>query len=132
VTTRLSFSVPGPPVPCARARVFADRNTGRVRSAVPARTRTYENHVRSVAQGAALAARWSVEDVASYAIELSVFRDVRRGDWDNFSKSITDACNGVLWKDDRQISDAVVRVRYDKAAPRVEVTVERLAPSGDK
>ena len=125
MSDRLFFVIPGAPVPCARARVFADKNTGRVRSAVPAKTRAYENHVKLLAQIAVNRAAWKPADDVAYAIELRIFRDVRRGDWDNFAKSVTDGCNGVVWKDDRQITDAIVRVRYDKANPRIEVVVER-------
>ena len=34
------------------------------------------------------------------------------GDWDNFGKFISDALNGVFWKDDRQIAMAEVQKIY--------------------
>ena len=126
MTDRLFFVIPGPPIPCARARVYADKNTGRVRSVTPENTRAYESHVRVVSQIAVNRAAWKPAEDAAYSVEFRVFRDVRRGDWDNFAKALGDGMNGVVWKDDRQITDAVVRVRFDKMRPRVEVVVERM------
>jgi Holliday junction resolvase RusA-like endonuclease len=33
-------------------------------------------------------------------------------DWDNVAKAVCDALNGVVWIDDKQVVDAVVRKRY--------------------
>ena len=52
-------------------------------------------------------------------------------DWDNLSKSVTDACIGIVYNDDSQIVRASVEKRYgDKEGVRVvveeEVPWERL------
>lgn len=50
-------------------------------------------------------------------------------DRDNLMKSLQDALNGLLWKDDRQLCMGPVE-KYVAAAdeqPHVEVTVERIA-----
>lgn len=46
-------------------------------------------------------------------------------DWDNVGKIICDALNGVAWKDDTQIVNAIVQKWYDDN-PRVIVRIERL------
>lgn len=113
----LGFTVPGPPVPKARARVVRNKQPlpgqKSVRSFTPGKTVDYENHVKLHA----LAARckmsnwpWQSASVVYY-VKITIYRSVARGDWDNFAKAITDACNGVLWSDDRQIVHATVALR---------------------
>src|SRR5688572_11327605 len=48
--------------------------------------------------------------------------DKRRHDIDNI-KILLDACTGILWLDDGQITDLVVAKRYDKTNPRVELEI---------
>jgi Holliday junction resolvase RusA-like endonuclease len=93
------FVVKGPPVPKARARVVTMGS--KTHAVTPARTAQYEALVRMHA----LSARqkepaWRL-DAPGYAVEIDVHRSARRGDLDNFAKAILDACNGVLWVDDR-------------------------------
>lgn len=49
-------------------------------------------------------------------------------DWDNIGKIVSDAGNGILWLDDRQVADGrVQKIQAAQGEPaRVEVTVERL------
>lgn len=47
----------------------------------------------------------------------------RQHDVDNI-KALIDACTGILWEDDAQISDLRLRKGYDKANPRVELSFE--------
>ena len=51
------------------------------------------------------------------------FGDKRKRDWDNFNKLWMDAGSGIIWEDDKLISDAHVHKRYDKENPRVEVEI---------
>ena len=52
---------------------------------------------------------------------------VTRPDGENLSKGLLDSWNGVLWVDDSQVVDLVVRKVYARdAGPGVEVTVEAL------
>lgn len=53
------------------------------------------------------------------------FPTKRRADWDNFHKLSMDALSGIVWEDDSQIVEAVVRKDYDKERPRVEVEIGR-------
>jgi Holliday junction resolvase RusA-like endonuclease len=116
----LSFSVPGQPVPTARARVV------RGHAFTPKRTREYQRLVRCVAISAVDDNKWEPRD-AKYVVSIWFYRgDARRADWDNLSKSCTDAMNGVVYPDDSQIVEAHVYKRFDKKNPRAEIMIERL------
>lgn len=49
-------------------------------------------------------------------------------DWDNFSKSLCDALNGIVWFDDAQIVKAEVEKLYDWTTKkgRIELVVEEI------
>jgi Holliday junction resolvase RusA-like endonuclease len=47
----------------------------------------------------------------------------RRQDIDNFNKLVLDACSGVVWHDDSQITEMHLKKAVDKEFPRVEMTV---------
>lgn len=112
----IRFTVPGPPVPKARARVVDGH------AFTPRRTAAYERLVAIIAS-AALGARPWLPD-ALYGVEVVVSRSASRGDWDNYAKSVCDACNGILWVDDRQIRDGRVLLRrVAKGHERVDVRV---------
>ena len=51
------------------------------------------------------------------------FKDKRRRDWDNFGKLWMDAGSGVIWEDDKLISDANVHKRIDTENPRIELII---------
>lgn len=61
-------------------------------------------------------------DPISVVLEL-YFKDERKRDVDNFNKLILDAGSGLLWKDDTQIEELIIRKFVDKKNPRVELTV---------
>lgn len=116
----LEYVIPGPPQPKERARRGAHG-----RWYTPERTRRYEAHARSCATVArmALGTPWPMD--AWYRVELWVrFPDRRRRDVDNVAKAVLDSANGVLWDDDLQVSELVVRRSVDRERPRVEVVVE--------
>jgi len=55
------------------------------------------------------------------AVNVSVFRPAKRGDLDNFLKVMLDSLEGVLYNNDRQITE-IHAFRYDdKDNPRVEL-----------
>lgn len=111
-----TFTVPGKPVPKARARVTS-RGTY-----TPASTRRYERAVKACA----LYARPKGWDATTaYHVTTHVyFPDARRRDADNVQKAIWDACNGVLWGDDSQIVSWGGTKRIDRENPRVVVVVD--------
>ena len=51
------------------------------------------------------------------------FGTKRKCDWDNFHKLSFDALTGIVWEDDSQIVEALVRKHYDKDNSRIEITV---------
>ena len=55
------------------------------------------------------------------ALNVSVYRPAKRGDLDNYLKVMLDALQGVLYTDDKQITE-IHAFRYDdKDNPRVEL-----------
>lgn len=130
MNTVLRFTVPGAPVPCARARVFKDSRTGRTRSANPARTTAYKRAVRTHVAIAANLARWRPDGDAEYGVDLVVYRAKRVGDWDNYAKGVLDGMRGIAWVDDRQVVAARVVMKVDRGNPRVVVAVEKLNSKG--
>jgi Holliday junction resolvase RusA-like endonuclease len=59
-------------------------------------------------------------------IKLSItlyFGTKRKADWDNFHKLSCDALSGIVYADDSQIVEATVVKAYDKARPRIEISV---------
>lgn len=51
------------------------------------------------------------------------FKDNLRRDVDNYNKLVLDAASGVLWKDDSQIVELIIRKFVDKKKPRVELVI---------
>lgn len=130
---KLSFVVPGPPVPCARPRTTIRK--GKVVTYTPDKTQAYKEHVRWLAAIARARAErgahtWNMHS-ACFALALRVYRHANRGDWDNYAKVCQDALTGILWRDDTQVKRAVVEFPpgpegwgIDRKNPRVEVEVE--------
>lgn len=119
---RLSFVIPGPPVPKARAR----RGKGG-RWYTPDATRRYEGAIHRAAALAlmtsGLCLRWP--RAAEYRLTARLFfPDRRRRDADNVIKSLADGMIGVLWDDDHRVGIAADPWQVDRDNPRAEVTVE--------
>lgn len=63
------------------------------------------------------------------AMLANEIRPCKMPDWDNIGKIITDALNGLAYKDDKQIVDArVIKLYGDK--PKVEVLLEEIGDEG--
>ena len=145
----ITFTVPGPPVGKGRPKVAyrpnawrSDGGRGRYYGITPDATVAAETAI-------ALTARQHWQEPWEGAIELSVTAylpipaswsakrraEATRGlirpsghnyDWDNLGKLVSDALNGIAYKDDCQIVRAVVSKWY-ALDPRTEVTVEQSA-----
>jgi Holliday junction resolvase RusA-like endonuclease len=110
----------GPPQPKERAR----RGKGG-RWYTPERTRRFEDAVREMAR---LMAPHSWMTGEHYHVALTAyFPDARARDLDNVCKAVLDACNKVLWADDRQVVRVLLSREIDRALPRTEVLVEIAA-----
>ena len=119
----VAFTVHGCPVPKARA----GRNGGR--SFTTAATRKYERAIAWAATDA-ISCRGAWPRNAAYRLEVAMyFPDARRRDADNVLKSICDAGNKLLWRDDTQVIETATLKRIDRDMPRIDVRVYVLEPS---
>ncbi len=115
--TRLTFVIPGPPVPWARAR-----RKGKQYFTAP-KQEAAKHRVRAAAHNAARKAGW---DLTGKAVGISIHIYARSGqasrpDLDNYAKLVMDAIQGILIKDDCQI----VSVTMSKSDVRVMGGEER-------
>jgi Holliday junction resolvase RusA-like endonuclease len=130
----LEFTVPGPPVPKARARTVRRQN-GAVHSFTPEPTSEYAEHVRCVAWAAVVSyqrnngARWNA-DAKRYRLTCCFFRQSNRGDLDNYIKAVKDALNRkrgqtLVWPDDARVTDyGPMSMQVDRVSPRAWVRIE--------
>lgn len=119
-TTSLSFFIPGPPVTWKRSNGTARRFTD-------TKDRAYRNHVRACAMRALIGTGFPKH--ARYAVTITVKQATRAdADLSNYTKSIEDALNEVVWNDDSQIDRLVVERLWDGEVG-TRVTVEVIAMS---
>lgn len=136
--TLITLTVPGAPVAKGRPKITTQGKFARAYT--PAKTRRYEDLIR-------IAAAEVMQDRAPLlgAILLSVTafvqapkslskkaraeamdgtrKPVTRPDADNYAKAALDGCNGILFRDDSQVTDLIVRKRYSER-PRLVITME--------
>ncbi len=128
------FVVDGPAVGKGRPRVSTIG--GRPRMYTPAKTVAWERRISLAAAGAMGTSKpsdymWSVRIVVIAAIpsswpkwrqELARRNGEAPGkpDLDNVAKAVLDACNGIVYIDDKQVCRLTVERRFG-AHPRVEV-----------
>jgi Holliday junction resolvase RusA-like endonuclease len=124
---RLTFTIPGPPVPKARARVVSRVDASgkrKTRGITPKRTEAYEKHVKLLAHYALAqhTAPWPLHLAARYGLVVRVYFFEHEGDWDNYGKIVSDACQGVLWANDRQIVDGrCIKTKVARGQERIEI-----------
>lgn len=123
----VSFTVPGKPH--AKARPWATSVNGRAHVYTPKSTVTYEATVRSAAltaqAGAAplegavtiearirLAPPKSTSRTKVAAMLAGTVKPTKRPDLDNFLKAVVDGCNGILFRDDAQVTKIIVEKIY--------------------
>lgn len=135
--TRIVITIPGPPVAKGRPRMT---RTGR--AFTPAKTRAAEGYMRHAI--AAQAGQPMLEGALDVSVTLimpipaswsqrkrqdaatGVLMPTNKPDADNLAKTICDAANGLLWKDDAQI----VRLHISKVygeKPGTVLSVELAA-----
>jgi len=131
-------TVPGAPVAKGRARMTT--HGGFARSYTPAKTARYEDLVRIAAYDR-MNGRTPIQGQVTLCVTAYVpipksmtKRDQRaavdglkhpttRPDADNYAKAALDGCNGIMFKDDSQVTDLIVRKRYSDR-PRLVITME--------
>ena len=133
----ISFVVPGTPVGKGRPK-FARRGAFTV-AYTPEKTASYENLVKVKAEEA-MVGRQIIEGAVSVDIVLLItppaswsqkkqraalagdLFPTAKPDCDNVLKGLMDACNEIVWKDDKQVVDVAITKRYaQKAEARMQV-----------
>ena len=129
---KLLFTVPGPPVPKARARTFAGPG-GHVLTLTPRKTARYERQVSALALLAVMTflrrtgEHWP-QHAAWFRLSCRFYAARDAGDLSNFVKTIEDAMNTIVWPDDRAVKRyGDMRLETDRVNPRAEITVEAFA-----
>ncbi len=138
--TNVAFSVPGEPQGKQRPKIV--KIGGFSRMATPAKTAAYEGLVALAAQEAMAGAApmlcaCAVEVTATFTPPASTSKRARaemlagrahpakKPDIDNIAKACFDGMNGVVWKDDVQAVQVMLRKRYGDT-PGVHVQVAAL------
>jgi len=115
----ITFTIPGTPVPKARARV-----TRGGWSFTPKKTRQYENLVKMMGILARKGCQLSISG-GDFCLEVICY-GAKRGDADNYLKSIMDGLEGVFWENDKSVVDArVVKTCCAKGEERVVVRISK-------
>ena len=113
------------PVPKGRPRTVV--KAGRVMTFTPKRSQEFERALRAAIQTEVIL---SGRETPVFGKGVSLFLSIdasparANADWDNLSKAICDAANGILWADDRQID--IAEITIDRKGPeRIQI---RVAP----
>lgn len=134
-------TVPGAPVAKGRPRITA--RGGFARAYTPAKTVRYEDLVRIAAydamNGNAPVTGQVTVCITAYvqppksmrkrdreAAAEGLLHPTTRPDADNYAKAALDGCNGILFKDDAQVTDLIVRKRFSER-PRLVISMEYSA-----
>ncbi len=142
----LVITIPGNPLPQGRPRFHAGRTTGGGgRAYDPPKSRQEKQRIRMEVVLYMRSQRVAMLDCA-LCVSLQFFLPIPKSftknrhaaahegyivpitkpDLDNLAKLVLDACNGVLFLDDRCIVDLVLSKRYSND-PRVVIMVEAIA-----
>lgn len=115
----LRFEIPCAPIGKGRPRVT---HTGHAYT--PERTRIYEDVIRVYAKQAMIAARAELM-AEPICVELIFYLPDHRNepDLDNLVKTVLDACNGIVYTDDRQVVRLRAEKLFDKAHPRTGIVI---------
>lgn len=135
----IEFEIPGEPQPQGRPIFSSKTKTARD----PDKSRNYKKLVRFYARrskppdmlnGALIVhidifkkPPKSISGVKknSAALQNETMRPVAKPDVDNYAKGIKDACTGIIWKDDSQVVELLVRKFYSMN-PRAVVKVREI------
>lgn len=117
MTKTIRFEVPGQPKPKQRARVVGKH------AFTPQATKDYEQLVA-----------WHARFAATECLDGDLWvtchfyrKGKQRADVDNLLKAVLDACNGIVWADDKQIVALTGLVQYGAKQGSVVVEVKKIA-----
>lgn len=118
MTLLCAFTIPGPPVPKARARVTRSGH-----AYTPVRTKNAEERIAQH-----LKVRFPYLEPAAGRLRVVLRFHIKgvRGDADNFGKLALDALNGRAFLDDRQVDSLDVSMIRSSDDPRTEIEVWTL------
>ena len=140
----ISFVIPGSPVPQGRPR--AGRNGRKIVMYDPKESKDYKEYVSLIARQ--YAPKIQLEGALSVRIKIyreipksttkkdraliseGIKRPITKPDTDNYVKSVLDALNGIIFKDDSQVTDLYASKFYSDN-PRVEVHVQEIDIYGE-
>jgi Holliday junction resolvase RusA-like endonuclease len=108
------FVLAGKPLPKERPRLF------RGRAITPAKTLDFERRLRE-SYLAAHGRKPVFTDDVEFDL-LAAMPNRTHGDLDNIVKMI-DGLNGIAWLDDKQVKKFTAHMIFDKANPRLELTI---------
>ena len=134
----LTLTIPGVPVAKGRPKISA--RGGFAHAYTPAKTRHYEDMIRCEAAAVMQDRNPLNEPVAMMVTAYvpmpksmskkkrqeavdGIVKPVTRPDADNYAKAALDGCNAIIFRDDSQVSDLIVRKRYSER-PRLVITFE--------
>ena len=141
---QISFEIPGPPVAQGRPRagkINYGRRKGQTVVYDPQESKDYKRFVALIARQHA--PRKPIEGPVRAIIKIyrqipksttkkdrqaileGIKRPTVKSDIDNYTKSILDACNKIIYQDDSQVVDLIAS-KYYSDNPRVEVTIREL------
>lgn len=116
---RVKFTVNGNPLPKQRPRTYRTKK-GKVRTITPKKTLNYE---ALVAQSASMAHDGELV-TGDVSVSIVIRRaDNVRADIDNICKSVMDGMEGILYKNDSQVTTLYSRLYRNSENPGIDVTV---------
>ena len=120
----IQFAIPGHPPRKERPRVV------RGHAFTPKATKDAEKVIALLARKEMREAGEKMDSTSRFRLTVSAhFKGRVAADWDNIGKIVSDALNGIVWKDDRQVDDARV-FRFLSSGPQsteyTVVSVERI------
>ena len=119
----MRFTVPGHPVPAVRMT-----QRGKFIKKAAGRYLAYKNQVAWEAKAAKRKAGLKMFTGAVEVIATAYIYGNKSGDADNLAKAFLDAMNGIVWIDDRQVTDLTIRKRKvsSKDEERAEIEVREV------
>lgn len=116
---KLFFTIPGHPIPAVRTtgrQMFADLRYKAYRE--------YKERIKAIVTGKILSHRVP-EIKGEAAIDIKIFRLHRRGDIDNFCKSVMDGIqDSGLYRNDNQVKKLTAEIIEKSQEERIEVLLE--------